>query len=168
MVKKKKKCVVDGWKVENIKWVFKCIKRHLDLINTPDSLRLCSCTVNDHPSKEQNYNSEYVFKRCFAEAFFDSPNTLLLFSHFEAKCNPVKSSGFFICNLLSGCKEYQPLIISTLKPPAWYCISVFHTAQKRFWNGVVVQYLVLEDWQWVTSGGGGTIFLTHPMNQVIP
>lgn len=65
--------------MDNIKWVFKCIKRHLDLINTLDSWQLCSCVVNDHLSKEQSYNFEYVFKRCFAETLqrplsFHNPN----------------------------------------------------------------------------------------------
>lgn len=52
-------------KVENMKWVFKCIKRHLDLINTLDSWSLCPCVVNDHLSKEQSYQFEYVLKRRF-------------------------------------------------------------------------------------------------------
>lgn len=48
--------------MENIKWVFKCIKRHLDLINTLVSGQLCSCAVNDHLSKEQSYNLSMFLK----------------------------------------------------------------------------------------------------------
>lgn len=55
--------------MESIKWVFKCIKRQLDLINTPDSWPLCSCAVNDHLSEERGYYFEYVFKRCFEIAW---------------------------------------------------------------------------------------------------
>ena len=56
--------------MENIKWVFKCIKRHVALINTLGSWQLCPCAVKDHLSKEQSYHFEYVLKRCFVEAFF--------------------------------------------------------------------------------------------------
>lgn len=48
--------------MENIKWVFKCIKRHLDLINSGQQAALFVCAVNEQPSEEQSYRIKCVLK----------------------------------------------------------------------------------------------------------
>lgn len=62
--------------MENIKWVFKCIKGHLDLINSEQQAALFVCTVNDQPSKEQGYCFKRVLEgRCRLFVLFVNQNT---------------------------------------------------------------------------------------------
>lgn len=62
--------------MENIKWVFKCIKGHLDLINSEQQAALFVCTVNDQPSKEQSYHFKHVLEgHCRLFVLFVNQNT---------------------------------------------------------------------------------------------
>lgn len=99
--------------MENIKWVFKCIKKHVYLINTLDSWQLCACAVNDH--QEQSFYFQYVSERCFVEAFFFSqPKIIFPVVHNDGKSKLSESNAVLqvsfhprvICNLPSYGEEF--------------------------------------------------------------